>query len=89
MSVEIKDLHENGWDESNDTYSEWGLLVYGYYYTGKSLRREYLKFLLKQDPRCIYVRSHISAIRKAIHMKNFPEKYGVYGDIFTNKLVIG
>ena len=88
MSLHVKDLHENGWDECNDTYSEWGQLVYGYYHTAKSLRTGYLNFLLKQDTNCIYVRSHISALKKAIHMKKYPDTYGVYGDIFTNKIEI-
>jgi len=88
MSLYVKDLHENGWDERNDTYSEWGNLVYGYYYTQSSLRTAYLKFLLKQDNGSMHVRNHISALKKAIDMKKYPQKYGVYGYIFLNKICV-
>jgi len=85
MSKEIKDLHKNGWDEKNDTYTEWGFLVLGYYNTLKFKRNENFRILLEQDIKDKYVRMHIDAIKKATDMELNPKKYGAYGSLFLKK----
>lgn len=82
---EIKYLHQNGWDEKKNTYTEWGFLVLGYYNTLKHKRNDNFRTLLEQDSKDIYVRMHIDAIKKATDMELNPKKYGAYGSLFLKK----
>lgn len=80
--LKIKRFHDLAWDESNDTYTPWGRIVYGYYHTTRDVRSVYFNFLgtLEEDT---YVKDHLEACIWATDLDSRPHDYGLYGSLFV------
>lgn len=85
----IRDLHARGWDEESNTYTSWGDLVLMYFNSSRSIRNNYLRFLVgirSNDPDDACAEEHITAILRAMDMDTNEKEYGGYGAIFLGKI---
>ena len=82
LTHKAKNLYKTGWSEDLNTYTDFGKLILGYYNTDEEERGSYFK-ILKNLPRDDVVKSHIMSCYMAADLKNYPEDYGEFGEVFV------